>query len=281
MLTKRARKLWTAIIIVACCCWSLVVLVRGWSLVGQGWSLDVVQERNRTDNNQESKAKATVEAYTYAQSFIDIDRRLLFVHIPKTAGSTMEIDVALGQDRNLTWGECMFLSGASGCPVVRDAKNRFGRAKNSLPSYWHVPVHYFALHSYNPYDADTFAVIRHPVDRVVSEYQYVCRRVDHPRKKASEKRLCKNMTSFIESGLNPKETKNFAFQEKIITGSLSATLSLDLSKHAQWTISCKWKTCHRTSSSWSRHLDCLTCIGPSPGKMLHQAGIVQRLPNCP
>jgi hypothetical protein len=167
------------------------------------WSL-LVQERNfslRTNTNHESKA--TLEAYSYAQSFSNIDRRLLFVHIPKTAGSTMEMDVALGQDKQLTWGKCMFLDGASGCPTVTDSKYRFGRPLRTLPPYWHVPVHYFPLHSYNPYDADTFAVIRHPVDRAVSEYHYLCSR--------DKRQLCKNMTNFILTGVDPKEAKNFVF----------------------------------------------------------------------
>ena len=133
----------------------------------------------------------------------------VFPRYPK--GSTMEMDVALGQDKQLTWGKCMFLNGASGCPRRTDAKYRFGRPTKTLPPYWHVPVHYFPLYNYNPYDADTFAVIRHPVDRAVSEYQYVCVREDHPRKKGDEKQLCKNMTNFILTGLDPKEAKNFVY----------------------------------------------------------------------
>jgi hypothetical protein len=195
--SKRTRKLLIGIIIVGCC-----------SLLLQGRSL-LVQERNVslwTDKNQESKA--TVEAYTYAQSFSNIERRLLFVHIPKTAGSTMEVDVALGQDRNLTWGKCMFVNGTQGCPMLRDAKYRFGRPDNPLPCYWHVPVHYFPLFNYNPYDADTFAVIRHPVDRAISEYHHVCRRA---RLIPNKRQLCKNMKRFILKGLDPKEAKNFVF----------------------------------------------------------------------
>jgi hypothetical protein len=172
------------------------------------WSL-VIQEKTVllwTDNNEESKA--TAAAYSYAQSFSNIDRRLLFVHIPKTAGSTMEMDVALGQDKQLTWGKCMFLDGLRGCPWRRDAKYRFGRPLQTLPPYWHIPVHYFPLYNYNPYDADTFAVIRHPVDRAVSEYYYTCTR-GTPRQRGKE--LCKNMTNFILTGLDPKEAKNFVY----------------------------------------------------------------------
>ncbi len=150
--SKRTRKELIAIIIVGCC--SLLVQVGNVQL----W----------TDNNQESKA--TVEAYKYAQSFSNIDRRLLFVHIPKTAGSTMKTYVAFGPDRNLAWGGCMFLDGTQGCSSVKDAKYRFGRPMETLPPYvyWHVPVvYYFNL---DPNHAATFAVIRHPVDRAAGEY---------------------------------------------------------------------------------------------------------------
>jgi hypothetical protein len=147
--------------------------------------LDQIQIQSLYSN---SKIKATVEAYSYAQSFSNIDRRLLFVHIPKTAGSTMEVDVALGQGMTLIWGRCLFLDGTRGCPRFEDEKFRFGPPKQErlvplwwhfLVAFWHVPVHYFPLlnllNNYNPYTtADTFAVIRHPVDRAVSEYHYVC-----------------------------------------------------------------------------------------------------------
>jgi hypothetical protein len=66
-----------------------------------------------------------VEAYSYAQRCSNIDRRLLFVHIPKTAGSTME-DVVFKQGKNLTWGRCMFVDGTKGCPRLQYPKYRFG-----------------------------------------------------------------------------------------------------------------------------------------------------------
>jgi hypothetical protein len=172
------------------------------------WCSLILQEQNvknqgRTGPDPTGKVvNSTVEAYSYAQSFSNIDRRLLFVHIPKTAGTTVEHEVAGRQDKNLTWGKCMFLDGKNGCPRVKDEKFRFSQPNRFHPAYWHVPVHYFPLHNYNPYDADTFTVIRHPVDRAVSEYHFECR---------AKKPLCNNMTDFILTGLNPKDAKNFVF----------------------------------------------------------------------
>eukprot|EP00980_Cylindrotheca_fusiformis_P018814 scaffold6276_cov138-Cylindrotheca_fusiformis.AAC.1 len=42
----------------------------------------------------------------YVDSIQDLKRKLVFVHIPKTAGSTIE-DVGSGQAK-LAWGSCMF-----------------------------------------------------------------------------------------------------------------------------------------------------------------------------
>jgi hypothetical protein len=192
---------------------TILILVACWSLIIQTFSF---RHLWTPPNNQDSQqlmntiqTQAIAEAYSYAQSFSNIDRRLLFVHIPKTAGSTMETEVALGQDRNLTWGRCMFLDGTMGCSSVKDEKLRFVPSANPPPPYWHIPVHYFPLHDYNPYHADTFAIIRHPVDRAVSEYHYICTR-GWLRSKGRLNQ-CKNMTNFILDAMNPMKAKNFYF----------------------------------------------------------------------
>ena len=43
--------------------------------------------------------------------------------------------------------------------------------------YWHLPTQLFPLKGVNPYqNADLFAVVREPFDRLLSEYYYICRR---------------------------------------------------------------------------------------------------------
>jgi hypothetical protein len=43
--------------------------------------------------------------------------------------------------------------------------------------YWHLPTQLFPLKGINPYEnADLFAVVREPFDRLLSEYYYICRR---------------------------------------------------------------------------------------------------------
>jgi hypothetical protein len=200
-------------------CWPLAGVI-GWSIfynislhgeikssitVNTHMSLHGEIESNAIPVNMSSFA--TLDAYSYAQSFSSLDRWLLFAHIPKTAGSTMEINVA--KQGNLTWGRCMFLDGVRGCPLVNEAKNRFGLpTKEPLAPYWHIPVHYSPIHNFNPYNAaETFAVIRHPVDRAVSEYQYMCTRDIGLREHA--KKRCTNMTDFILNRLDRKNANNF------------------------------------------------------------------------
>jgi len=87
-------------------------------------------------------------------------RELVFVHIPKNAGTTIE-DVA--HNRNVDWG-----------------KNKFnwGRLKQPMPdgstcSHWHVPP--YLKEPPNPYteaETDVFCVTRDPWDRMRSEYTY-------------------------------------------------------------------------------------------------------------
>ena len=74
-------------------------------------------------------------------------RSLEFVHIPKTAGTTIE-DVA--RRHNIKWG--------------RHNRSTSDRAPQLDPpcSYWHRPTRSF--------DSDTFCVFREPASRVVSEY---------------------------------------------------------------------------------------------------------------
>jgi hypothetical protein len=83
-------------------------------------------------------------------------KRLLFVHIPKNAGSTIE-DLAFGS--GVKWGR------------------HFQPHPNTLPdgntcSGWHTPPAYLPYP--NPYEgAEVFCVTRDPTDRLLSEYRYL------------------------------------------------------------------------------------------------------------
>jgi hypothetical protein len=75
---------------------------------------------------------------------------MYFVHIPKTAGTTIEV---LAENENILWG----LKYKFKYPDLS-----FGGISN-----WHVP------HIINPYpETDTFTVVRNPYDRLISEYKW-------------------------------------------------------------------------------------------------------------
>jgi hypothetical protein len=87
-------------------------------------------------------------------------RELVFVHIPKNAGTTIE-DVA--QDRYIDWGRFTF---------------NWGSEQQKMPDgnmcmHWHVPP--YLKQPPNPYNkvgTDVFCVTRDPWDRMRSEYTY-------------------------------------------------------------------------------------------------------------
>lgn len=93
-------------------------------------------------------------------------RLLEFVHITKTGGTSIEAAAAAA---GIKWGICHFQKelsvGCSGSPNIPMTIESL-RFKNISP--WHQPLQYFAL---NPFQhADTFAVVRNPYDRYISEY---------------------------------------------------------------------------------------------------------------
>lgn len=86
-------------------------------------------------------------------------KRLLFLHIPKNAGTTIE---DTGAQSGMSWGRML----QQGQKVMPDG---------SKCNLWHVPPAYLpAGKANNPYaGAEVFCVTRHPYDRAVSEYNYL------------------------------------------------------------------------------------------------------------
>lgn len=107
-------------------------------------------------------------------------RRLDFVHIPKTAGTALEL-AALGM--NISWGYFHFgsLSREENLPPDNFREKILSNAKvNNVKSFthapWHVPIQLvkdFTYSSGSPYeDSDIFVVVRDPYEKLLCEYYY-------------------------------------------------------------------------------------------------------------
>ena len=111
----------------------------------------------------------------YVQTIQDTTRRLIFVHIPKAAGTTIE-EIGGKSPAKLSWGSCRF----NHRPKRPGNVCRYPPGQFEWPmkiGYWHLPTQFFPLLGINPYDgADLFAVVREPHDRLLSEFYYICRR---------------------------------------------------------------------------------------------------------
>lgn len=110
-----------------------------------------------------------------SQSFTNgINKNLEFVHITKTGGSAIEKAGASAKEP-IVWGACHYMSIEEvGCdsPDIPYVAPNF--QSYALTSPWHTPPKILrkvvddALYPYA--DADLFAVIRNPYDRIISEY---------------------------------------------------------------------------------------------------------------
>lgn len=109
-----------------------------------------------------------------------INEKLKFVHITKTSGSYIEL---LGKLKNLNWG-------------INDnyLKNRI-LPKNSISSFWHLPLQFFDIYPYKKY-TKLFTIVRNPYDRMISE----C--------------LCKWGGTFAKK-METKEDLNFYINEQV------------------------------------------------------------------
>ena len=102
---------------------------------------------------------------------------LQFIHVPKTAGSTLE---KLAIDQGVEWGYCLWgacgKNGTSAASLPRPSSVTFSK----VPSVHHIPIQY----THHPetlaqtkmaswfLDHHLFAVVRNPFHRLLSEWNY-------------------------------------------------------------------------------------------------------------
>ena len=90
-----------------------------------------------------------------SEKFGQKSENLVFLHIPKNAGTTIE---DIGKENGYNWGRF-------------DKKNLKNIPFNQNCSYWHAPPKNLSKDYYNI--NPSFTVVRNPYDRIVSEYNYI------------------------------------------------------------------------------------------------------------
>lgn len=89
-------------------------------------------------------------------------KALLFSHLPKNAGSSIE---EIGKSGNIAWGAHRYFG--------KDANQTQTMPDGRVCNSWHVPV--YLVHdseAYNESVSEVFCVVRDPLDRLVSEFTY-------------------------------------------------------------------------------------------------------------
>jgi len=119
------------------------------------------------------EAYVTAEAVTVAgaeqASTAEARKKLLFLHIPKNAGTTIE---ELGFEAGLSWGKYNDVYHGKSMNNLYTLKPEPGEPE-PICSVWHVPPQMF--HAPNPYEDpnfEVFCVVRDPWERLISEFMY-------------------------------------------------------------------------------------------------------------
>jgi Sulfotransferase family len=148
------------------------------------------------------------------------NRPLIFLHIPKTAGTTLRAIVNRQYPGNsILWG-----SGFELRELLRTLPEHRKRAIRVLQG--HMP---FGLHAYLPDPAQYITMLRDPIDRTISTYYFIKRR---PRNRLHKQVVDMNMSlrDFVRSGVAPRASNQ---QTRAISGLRDTDVSirdLDLAK---------------------------------------------------
>jgi hypothetical protein len=139
------------------------------------------QELNVLDGEQPAHLFSLWPNFSCEPPAMQDPRPLQFIHIPKTAGSTLEIVAA---SHNVSWGYCLWphdhaqVHNGGFCPTVSTPLRRMPPGALSRISPHHMPIQY-AYHRQLKHKMeswflgnDLFAVVRNPYTRILSQWSY-------------------------------------------------------------------------------------------------------------
>jgi hypothetical protein len=137
---------------------------------------------------------------------------LIFLHIPKTAGTTLQRIIL----RQFSRDSVFRINGASVRRSIDQLKGLNGKEKYKIRLVsGHVP---FGLHTCLPRPASYITVLRNPVERIISHYYYVLRKPNHYLHKEVISRkldLFGYVSEEVSSELNNGQTRAVSGAERL------------------------------------------------------------------
>lgn len=134
-------------------------------------------------------------------------KTLIFLHIVKTAGTTL---------RSLLLpkfpGEANYYLNTATNPKCIEEFKQLSRGRKSGLGYVHAHMVPFGIHEYLP-QATYITILRAPVDRVISEYYFICQNPKHPAHHAVKEL---RFSDYVVSGVLASQMQNN--QTRIISG---------------------------------------------------------------
>jgi hypothetical protein len=126
-------------------------------------------------------------------------RTVIFLHIPKAAGQTLYRVLARQYKRAHTY---VFQGGRQQLQLAMDQLRRWPEAKRADMQLLcgHVP---YGIHTLVPNPYVYFTLLRHPVERVISQYYYVLRTPQHALYAQVTARQM-SLEDYVASGINPE-----------------------------------------------------------------------------
>jgi hypothetical protein len=101
------------------------------------------------------------------------DRRLVFIHVPKTGGTTLRRIIERQFGRRAVW--------VIGPQTAQDIDRLINLPRRKLDTIRAIVGHHpFGLHDLLPWPVAYVTLLREPVDRIVSHFYYASRTVESP-----------------------------------------------------------------------------------------------------